>query len=123
MTVGPADGAGVADVVAVCPAPDPKLLVAAGMLGVERIARIGGAQAIAAFAYGTKSVPKVDKIFGPGNPWVTEAKMQVSSDNGGAACEFPAGPSEMLVIAGRDADSTFVASDLLAQAEHGESSQ
>src|SRR5205809_1107859 len=114
MTVGPADGAGVADVVAVCPAPDPKLLVAAGMLGVERIARIGGAQAIAALAYGTKSVPRVDKIFGPGNKYVTAAKQLVSNK---CAIDLPAGPTEAVVF-GERGNPRWIAADLLAQAEH-----
>jgi histidinol dehydrogenase len=102
---------------------DPHILAAADLIGIKDIYKMGGAQAIAAMAYGTRTVPKTDKIFGPGNPWVTEAKIQVSSDAGGAACEFPAGPSEVLVIADAGADPDFVASDLLAQAEHGPSSQ
>jgi histidinol dehydrogenase len=102
---------------------DPHILVAADLVGIKDIYKMGGAQAIAAMAYGTRTVPKTDKIFGPGNPWVTEAKIQVSGEAGGAACEFPAGPSEVLVIADAKADPAFVASDLLAQAEHGESSQ
>lgn len=102
---------------------DPHILVAADLVGIKDVYKMGGAQAIAAMAYGTRTVPKTDKIFGPGNPWVTEAKIQVSTEAGGAACEFPAGPSEVLVIADAGADPAFVASDLLAQAEHGESSQ
>jgi histidinol dehydrogenase len=85
--------------------------------------KVGGAQAIAAMAYGTESVPKVDKIFGPGNTWVTEAKAQVDRDPAGAARDYPAGPSEVLVIADADANAAFVASDLLSQAEHGADSQ
>ncbi len=84
---------------------------------------IGGAQAIAAMAYGTESIPKVDKIFGPGNAYVTEAKGQVSSDWRGAAIDMPAGPSEVLVIADESANPAFVAADLLSQAEHGPDSQ
>jgi len=114
MTVVPANVAGVPSVVAVCPAPNPKLLVAAGMLGVERIARIGGAQAIAALAYGTKSVPRVDKIFGPGNKYVTAAKQIVSSD---CAIDLPAGPTEAMVFA-EQGNARWIAADLLAQAEH-----
>jgi histidinol dehydrogenase len=85
--------------------------------------KLGGAQAIAAMAYGTGSVPKCDKLFGPGNAWVTEAKQQVSLDAEGAAIDMPAGPSEVLVIADAHADPRFVAADLLSQAEHGPDSQ
>ena len=101
----------------------PAILTAARLVGLTDIYKVGGAQAIAALAYGTESVPKADKIFGPGNPWVTEAKLQVSRDPQGAACDFPAGPSEVLVIADAVADPVFVAADLLAQAEHGPDSQ
>ncbi len=102
---------------------DPYIRVAADLLGITSIFRMGGAQAIAALAYGTESVPKVDKIFGPGNSWVTEAKLQVSQDARGAMNDLPAGPSEVLVIADADSNPSFVASDLLSQAEHGEDSQ
>jgi histidinol dehydrogenase len=102
---------------------DPHILCAAEVCGIERVFKIGGAQAIAAMAFGTRSVPKVDKIFGPGNAWVTEAKSQVSADPNGAAIDMPAGPSEVLVVADRLADPTFVAADLLSQAEHGPDSQ
>lgn len=102
---------------------DPAVLVAASRAGVTRIFKLGGAQAIAAMAFGTASVPKVNKIFGPGNAWVTTAKSLVSSDPNGAAIDMPAGPSEVLVIADKDANPAFVASDLLAQAEHGVDSQ
>jgi histidinol dehydrogenase len=85
--------------------------------------RIGGAQAIAALAYGTQSVPKVEKLFGPGNAWVTAAKQLVASDPEGAACDLPAGPSEVLVVADDSARPDFVAADLLAQAEHDAQSQ
>ncbi len=101
----------------------PAVLYAAGLAGIEQVFRIGGAQAVAAMAYGTESIPKVDKIFGPGNTWVTEAKEQVASDPLGAARDFPAGPSEVLVIADAEANADFVASDLLSQAEHGPDSQ
>ncbi len=114
MTVVPAKVAGVPNVVAVCPRPNPKLLAAAGMLGVERIARIGGAQAIAALAYGTKSVPRVDKIFGPGNKYVTAAKHMVSND---CAIDLPAGPTEAIVFA-EQGNARWIAADLLAQGEH-----
>lgn len=102
---------------------DPAVLYAAGLSGVDRIFKLGGAQAIAAMAYGTETVPKVDKVFGPGNSWVTEAKTQVDLDPYGAAKDYPAGPSEVLVIADNNADPVFVASDLLSQAEHGVDSQ
>ena len=102
---------------------DPAILVAATRAGIEDIFKIGGAQAIAAMAYGTESVPKVCKVFGPGNAWVTSAKSQVSSDPRGAAIDMPAGPSEVLVIADEHASAEFVAADLLSQAEHGVDSQ
>jgi histidinol dehydrogenase len=101
---------------------DPAVLVAARLAGVDRVFKLGGAQAIAALAYGTDSVPKVDKIFGPGNSYVDEAKRQVAQD-GAAAIDMPAGPSEVLVIADDGADPAYVASDLLSQAEHGPDSQ
>lgn len=99
------------------------VLVAAHLCGIETVFRIGGAQAIGALAYGTKSIPKVEKIFGPGNAWVTAAKQLVASEPGGAACDLPAGPSEVLVIADDSARPDFVAADLLAQAEHDPQSQ
>ncbi len=102
---------------------DPAVLVAASRGGVNQIYKVGGAQAIAAMAYGTESIPKVRKIFGPGNAWVTCAKTLVSTDPEGAAIDMPAGPSEVLVIADADASAEFVASDLLSQAEHGVDSQ
>jgi histidinol dehydrogenase len=102
---------------------DPAVLVAASRAGVREIYKVGGAQAIAAMAYGTETVPKVAKIFGPGNAWVTSAKTLVSSDPAGAAIDMPAGPSEVLVMADESASAEFVASDLLAQAEHGVDSQ
>ena len=114
MTVVPAKAAGVPNIVAVCPKPNAELLAAAGILGVERIARIGGAQAIAALAYGTKSVPRVDKIFGPGNKYVTAAKQIVSNE---CAIDLPAGPTEAIVFAERG-NARWIAADLLAQAEH-----
>lgn len=102
---------------------DPAVLVAATRAGIEEIYKVGGAQAIAAMAYGTESVPKVCKVFGPGNAWVTSAKSLVSADPAGAAIDMPAGPSEVLVIADSAASAEFVASDLLSQAEHGVDSQ
>jgi histidinol dehydrogenase len=102
---------------------DAAVLVAARVSGIQRVFKLGGAQAIAAMAYGTGSVPKVDKVFGPGSTWVTEAKTQVDRDPAGAARDYPAGPSEVLVIADEHANPVFVAADLLSQAEHGEDSQ
>ncbi len=102
---------------------DPAVLVAARRAGVQDVFKVGGAQAIAAMAYGTESIPRTTKIFGPGNAWVTCAKTLVSADPQGAAIDMPAGPSEVLVIADAAADPEFVASDLLSQAEHGIDSQ
>lgn len=99
------------------------VVVAAGLCGIDTIFKVGGAQAIAAMAYGTESIPKVDKVFGPGNAWVTAAKQLVASDADGAALDMPAGPSEVLVIADEHARADFVAADLLAQAEHDPRSQ
>lgn len=94
------------------------VLVAAELCGIDTVYKMGGAQAIAAFAYGTESVRKVDKVFGPGSAWVTAAKQIVAGDPAGAAIDLPAGPSEVLVIADESANARFVAADLLAQAEH-----
>lgn len=102
---------------------DPAVLTAAAECGIRDVYKVGGAQAIAAMAYGTESIPKVDKIFGPGNAWVTAAKTAVASDPAGAALDMPAGPSEVLVIADASADARAVALDLLSQAEHGVDSQ
>jgi histidinol dehydrogenase len=102
---------------------DSAVLYAARLCGVSAIFKLGGAQAIAAMAYGTETVPKVDKLFGPGNVWVAAAKAQVAQDPLAAAQDLPAGPSEVLVIADRSADPAFVAADLLSQAEHGPDSQ
>lgn len=102
---------------------DPLLIYTAKRCGIEKIYKVGGAQAIAAMAYGTETIPKVDKIFGPGNAWVTEAKARVAQDPQGAAIDLPAGPSELVVIADQRANPTFVAADLLSQAEHGPDSQ
>ncbi|HSX63178.1 MAG TPA: histidinol dehydrogenase [Pseudoxanthomonas sp.] len=101
---------------------DPAVLVAAQLTGVTRVFKLGGAQAIAAVSFGTGSVPRCDKIFGPGNSYVTEAKQQIAQ-SGVAAIDMPAGPSEVLVIADGGADAAFVAADLLSQAEHGPDSQ
>jgi histidinol dehydrogenase len=102
---------------------DPAVLVAARLCGVERVFKLGGAQAVAAMAYGTATVPKVVKIFGPGNAWVTAAKQLVAQDADGAALDMPAGPSEVLVVADETARADFVAADLLAQAEHSPDAQ
>jgi histidinol dehydrogenase len=102
---------------------DPAVLATAAHLGIREIYKIGGAQAIAAMAYGTRSIPKVEKIFGPGNQYVTEAKRFVSSDPDGAAIDLLAGPSELLVIADDAARPAIVAADLLSQAEHDPQSQ
>ncbi len=100
-----------------------EILYAAKLCGISDIFQVGGAQAIAAMAFGTQSIPAVDKIFGPGNAYVTEAKRQVSQSHDGAAIDMPAGPSEVLVIADNGANPAFTASDLLSQAEHGPDSQ
>lgn len=109
------------------PRPDgnaePAVLVAASRAGVVDIYKVGGAQAIAAMAYGTESIPRVYKILGPGNAWVTSAKSIVGADPQGAAIDMPAGPSEVLVIGDTQASPKFIAADLLSQAEHGADSQ
>jgi len=114
MTAIPAQVAGVKRIVVACPKASPALLAAAEILGVNEIARVGGAQAIGAFAYGTQSVPRVNKICGPGNRYVTAAKRMVSND---CAIDMPAGPTEVLILA-TGGDSRYIAADLLAQAEH-----
>lgn len=100
-----------------------EILAAASLCGVTRVCAVGGAQAVAAMAFGTESIPRCAKIFGPGNAWVTEAKQQVSLDPNGAAIDLPAGPSEVLVIADDSANPDSLAWDLLSQAEHGPDSQ
>lgn len=100
---------------------NPVVLYTANLIGVKRILKLGGAQAIAAMAYGTETVPKVDKIFGPGNQYVTVAKQVVARQD--VAIDMPAGPSEVLVVVDKHADADFAASDLLSQAEHGVDSQ
>jgi len=118
MTVIPAKVAGVKKVI-ICTPPkpdgtvDPLTLAAAHIAGADRVFRVGGVQAIAAMAYGTETIPKVDKIVGPGNVYVTAAKMYC-----GVAIDFPAGPSEVLIIADASARADFIASDMIAQAEH-----
>ena len=124
MLATPARIAGCQKVVLCSPPPiADEILYAAKLCGVQAIYKVGGAQAISALAFGTGSIPKVDKIFGPGNAYVTEAKGQVSTDWRGAAIDMPAGPSEVLVIADESANPAFVAADLLSQAEHGPDSQ
>ena len=114
MTVVPAQVAGVRQIVAVCPHPNQELLATAELLGITQLARVGGAQAIAAMAYGTKRIPRVEKIFGPGNRFVTAAKQLVSAR---CAIDLPAGPTEAIVLADRG-NPTWIAADMLAQAEH-----
>jgi len=128
MLGAPARLAGCPEVVLCTPpradgSADPIVLAAARLCGISRVFAAGGAQAIAAMAFGTETIPRCDKLFGPGNGWVTEAKRQVSSMPDGAAIDMPAGPSEVLVIADSGANPEFVAADLLAQAEHGPDSQ
>lgn len=124
MLAIPAKIAGCKEIVLASP---PKLadeiIYAAKLCGITKVYQMGGAQAIFALGLGTETVKKVDKIFGPGNSFVTEAKRQVSQMSDGAAIDMPAGPSEVLVIADKLANPDFVAADLLSQAEHGEDSQ
>jgi histidinol dehydrogenase len=114
MTVIPAQVAGVENIRVVSPKPSTEVLAAAGMLGVRDFYRVGGAQAIAAFAYGTKTIPRVDKIVGPGNAYVTTAKKLVSFD---CSIDFLAGPTEALVLS-ESGNPKFIAADLVSQAEH-----
>lgn len=124
----PARLAGCRDIV-LCTPPrgdgnaDPAVLAAARRCGIDRVFKVGGVQAIAAMAYGVGGIPACDKLFGPGNAWVTEAKRQVAMAPGGPGIDMPAGPSEVLVIADAGANAAFVAADLLSQAEHGADSQ
>ena len=126
MLVIPAIIAGCKEIV-ICTPPgkegniDPLILFTAGILGINNIYKVGGAQAIAAMAYGTETIPKVNKIFGPGNQYVTKAKEIVQQD--GISIDLPAGPSEVLIIADISANPEFIAADLLSQAEHGTDSQ
>ncbi len=120
----PAKIAGCRKVVLCSPPPiADEILYVAKLCDIDEVYNVGGGQAVAAMAYGTETVSKVDKIFGPGNAYVTEAKRQVSNDFRGAAIDMPAGPSEVLVIADETADPDFIAADLLSQAEHGPDSQ
>jgi histidinol dehydrogenase len=114
MTVIPARVAGVPEAIVTCPRPDPTVLAAAAIAGATRVFRLGGAQAVAALAYGTATVPKVDKIVGPGSAYVAAAKALVSSD---CPIDFYAGPTEIVIIATRG-DPAWVAADVIAQAEH-----
>lgn len=117
----PAQIAGCREIVLCTPSNHPAILYAAKLVGITKAFRLGGAQAIGAMAYGTESVPKVYKIFGPGNQYVTTAKMLISKD--GIAIDMPAGPSEVAIYADDTAVPAFVAADLLSQAEHGADSQ
>jgi histidinol dehydrogenase len=120
----PAQIAGCRKVVLCSPPPiADEILYVAKLCNIDEVYNVGGGQAVAAMAYGTETVAKVDKIFGPGNAYVTEAKRQVSNDFRGAAIDMPAGPSEVLVLADETADPDFIAADLLSQAEHGPDSQ
>jgi histidinol dehydrogenase len=121
MLAIPASVAGCEEII-ICTPPNPtnELLYAAGLFNA-RVFTVGGAQAVAAMAFGTKSIPRVDKIFGPGNRYVTEAKMEMAGK--GVAIDMPAGPSEVIVLADETANPAFVAADLLSQAEHGSDSQ
>ena len=114
MTAIPAAAAGVREVIAVCPRPEPAVMAAALEAGVSRLFRIGGAHAVAALAYGTESIPRVDKVVGPGNRYVAAAKALVASDCG---IDFYAGPTEIVVVATRG-PAAWIAADLIAQAEH-----
>jgi histidinol dehydrogenase len=114
MTAIPAAAAGVTEVVAVCPRPEPVVMAAALEAGVSRLFRIGGAHAVAAMAYGTATVPRVDKIVGPGNRWVAAAKALIASDCG---IDFYAGPTEIVIVSARGS-AEWIAADLIAQAEH-----
>ena len=115
MTAIPARVAGVGEVIMVTPGPSPETLLAARIAGVDRVFEIGGAQAVAALAYGTATIPRVDKIVGPGNQWVASAKRQVFGE---VDIDSVAGPSEVLIIADDDANAAWIAADLLAPAEH-----
>ncbi|QCI15792.1 histidinol dehydrogenase [Buchnera aphidicola] len=124
MLAIPAQIAGCKKIILCSPPPiSYEVLYTAYICGIKQIFQIGGAQAIAALAFGTETIPKVDKIFGPGNAYVTEAKLQVNSIFNGTAIDMLAGPSELLIIADHTANPDFIAADLLSQAEHGISSQ
>ncbi len=124
----PATLAGCPDIVMATPPganglADTTVMAVAKKLGIRTVVKAGGAQAIAAMAFGTESVPACAKLFGPGNAWATEAKVQVAAMAGGAAIDMPAGPSELMILADSSADPVFVGADLLSQAEHGVDSQ
>lgn len=127
MLAIPARAAGCGEIILCTPpsakdgVPAPEILYAASLCGVDRIFAVGGAQAVAAMAYGTQSIPKADKIFGPGNRYVTKAKQLVSVSD--AAIDMPAGPSEVMILADGSAVPEFIAADILSQAEHGADSQ
>ncbi len=128
MLAIPARAAGVRELVVVTPPRpqgglDPLIALAAELCGIEAVWTVGGAQAIAALAFGAGDIPRVDKICGPGNAWVAEAKTMAASRSGGPAIDMPAGPSELMVIADNRADPATVAADLLSQAEHDSSAQ
>jgi len=128
MLALPARAAGVGELVAVTPPRpdgglDPLVALAARLCGIEAVWTVGGAQAIAALAFGAGDIPRVDKICGPGNAWVAEAKTAVAAMAGGPAIDMPAGPSELMVIADEGADASTVAADLLSQAEHDAAAQ
>lgn len=128
MLAIPASVAGVREIVAVTPPRpdgglDPMIALAAQLCGIEAIWTVGGAQAIAALAFGAGRIPRVDKICGPGNAWVAEAKRLVATGRGGPAIDMPAGPSELMIIADESADASMVAADLLSQAEHDADAQ
>ena len=114
MTAIPAAAAGVDEIIAVCPRPEPAVMAAALEAGVSRLFRLGGAHAVAALAYGTETVPRVDKIVGPGNRYVAAAKALVAADCG---IDFYAGPTEIVIVATRG-PASWIAADLIAQAEH-----
>ena len=114
MTAIPARVAGVGEIIAVCPRPEPAVMAAALEAGVTRLFRVGGAHAIAALAYGTATIPRVDKIVGPGNRYVAAAKAYVAAD---CAIDFYAGPTEIVIVAG-ERPPAWIAADLVAQAEH-----
>ena len=114
MTAITARVAGVPEIIAVCPRPEPAVMAAALEAGVTRLFRVGGAHAVAALAYGTRTIPRVDKIVGPGNRWVASAKARVSAD---CAIDFHAGPTEIVIVAG-GGRADWIAADLVAQAEH-----
>src|SRR5581483_3526060 len=120
LRAGPARLAGVERIAVVSPSPPPPLLASARELGIDEVYAVGGAQAIAALAFGTETIRRVDKIVGPGNRWVTAAKLLVSAHVG---IDLPAGPSEVLIVADETGDAELCAADLLAQAEHGPDSE